>query len=341
MWEAGREKGRGSGAPEVPATAVLGQHVAAAALKVQQAAVEGAVMRVSEGHAGSGPGQAAGTAAAGTQGGGLVLASAPHTVRPAALPAGPHAKPPGKIEPPREPGRFPGSRAPAGGGQDATSWPCQTLHDPGEPGLLLPRCSRWAVPRAHPSHRPRLWHSRAHRRAAGSAGCGSARCLPRRSSWCRRPRPSALRRPPAGPGARTTGRGLRGREGERQMPVPHVGSRSVPPTPSPMALARTLAPLTAPASLPHLRPAARAGERLALLQAALHMAPLRTNVIALGTSGRVWSPWPHASASRTGQATLLPQGHPLHDQVGGEITFSCLPSHRGTSALSPRGGAFF
>ena len=57
-----------------------------------------------------------------------------------------------------------------------------------------------------------------------------------------------------------------------------------------MALARTLAPLAAPASLPHLRPAARAGERLALLQAALHVAPLRTDGIALGTSGRVWSP---------------------------------------------------
>ena len=122
---------------------------------------------------------------------------------------------------------------------------------------------------------------------------------------------------------------------------PQAGTCTCSPTPSPMALARTLAPLTAPASLPHLRPAARAGERLALLQAALHVAPLRTDVIALGTSGRVWSPWPHASASRTGQATLLPQGHPLHDQVGGEITFSCLPSHRGTSALSPRGGAFF
>lgn len=98
MWEAGREKGRGSGAPEVPATAVLGQHVATAALEVQQAAVEGAVMRVSEGHAGSGPGQAARTAAAGTQGGGLVLASAPHTVRHAALPAGPRAEPPRRTE---------------------------------------------------------------------------------------------------------------------------------------------------------------------------------------------------------------------------------------------------
>lgn len=107
VWGAGREKGRGSGAPEVPATAVLGQHVAAAALEVQQAAVEGAVMRVSEGHAGSGPGQAAGTAAAGTQGGGLVLASARHTIRHAALPAGPHAEPPQRTE-----HRRGGSRAP-------------------------------------------------------------------------------------------------------------------------------------------------------------------------------------------------------------------------------------
>lgn len=107
MWEAGREKGRGSGAPEVPATAVLGQHVAAAALKVQQAAVEGAVMRVSEGHAGSGPGQAAGTAAAGTQGGGLVLASAPHTVRPSR--PGPTPSLPGR---PSLPGSRGGSQAP-------------------------------------------------------------------------------------------------------------------------------------------------------------------------------------------------------------------------------------
>lgn len=57
--------------------AVLGQHVAAAALEVQQAAIEGAVMGVSEGHAGSRPGQTAGTAAAGTQGRDLILASDP------------------------------------------------------------------------------------------------------------------------------------------------------------------------------------------------------------------------------------------------------------------------
>lgn len=73
--------------------AVLGQHVAAAALEVQQAAVEGAVMGISEGHAGSGPGQAAGAAAAGIQGGGLVLASAPDTVRHAALREEPSAEP--------------------------------------------------------------------------------------------------------------------------------------------------------------------------------------------------------------------------------------------------------
>lgn len=60
---------------EVPAVAVLGQHIAATALEVQQAAVEGAVMGVSEGHAGSWPGQAAGAAAAGTQGRGLVGAT--------------------------------------------------------------------------------------------------------------------------------------------------------------------------------------------------------------------------------------------------------------------------
>lgn len=73
--------------PEVAATAVLGQHVAAASLKVQQAAVEGAIVRVTKSHAGSWPGQATGTAAAGTQGWGLVLASAPDSVRQAGLAA--------------------------------------------------------------------------------------------------------------------------------------------------------------------------------------------------------------------------------------------------------------
>lgn len=74
-----REKEKGF-IPEVLAVAVLGQHVAAAALEVQQAAIEGAVMGVSEGHAGSQPGQTAGTAAAGTQGRDLILASDPNTV---------------------------------------------------------------------------------------------------------------------------------------------------------------------------------------------------------------------------------------------------------------------
>lgn len=73
--------------------AVLGQHVAAGALEMQQAAIEGAVMGVSEGHAGSGPGQAAGAATAGIKGGGLVLASAPDMVRYAALLAEPRADP--------------------------------------------------------------------------------------------------------------------------------------------------------------------------------------------------------------------------------------------------------
>lgn len=83
---------QGGCAPEVPSTAVPGQHVAAAALEVQQAAVEGAVMGVSEGHAGSRPRQAAGAAAAGIQGGSLVLASARDTVR-RAVPAEPRAEP--------------------------------------------------------------------------------------------------------------------------------------------------------------------------------------------------------------------------------------------------------
>ena len=36
-----------------------------------------------------------------------------------------------------------------------------------------------------------------------------------------------------------------------------------------------------------------AGESLAFLKVALHVAPLRTEVISLGTSGRTWGPWPH------------------------------------------------
>lgn len=76
-----RCRGKGEGCiPEVLALAVLGQHVTAAALEVQQAAIEGAVMGVSEGHAGSRPGQTAGTAAAGTQGRSLILVSDPNTV---------------------------------------------------------------------------------------------------------------------------------------------------------------------------------------------------------------------------------------------------------------------
>lgn len=73
------EKGEGC-APEVVTVAVLGQHVTAAALEVQQAAIERAVMGVSEGHAGSRSGQTAGAAAAGTQGRSLILASDPNTV---------------------------------------------------------------------------------------------------------------------------------------------------------------------------------------------------------------------------------------------------------------------
>lgn len=92
--------------------------------------------------------------------------------------------------------------------------------------------------------------------------------------------------------------------GEGPLPIPHTGSRSrlPPPRPQPISLARTLASLTAPASLPHLRPAVGAGEGLALFQVALHAAPLRTDAMALGTSGRVWSPWPHTLGA------LLDQG---------------------------------
>ena len=212
QWSAGtgvrgQGEGRGSCAPKVPSTAVLGQHVAAAALEVQQAAVEGAVMRVSEGHAGSGPGQAAGAAAAGTQGGGLVLASAPDTVRHAALPAVPHAKPPGGRRIAR---KAPGLLGLLLAGSERHLVASSGTARPGSPASSFPGAPRGAVPSGHPSHLFRQRHSRARRRAAGSAGSGSSRRRLRRSNWCRRPRPSAPRRPPAGPGARTTGRGLRG-----------------------------------------------------------------------------------------------------------------------------------
>lgn len=93
-----------------------------------------------------------------------------------------------------------------------------------------PGCTRMAVPRAHSAHHPKPRHSRGHRRAAGRAGSGRSRCQPRRSSWCRRPRPSAPQRPPPGPGARTTGQGLRGHEGAR-VPCPSLTLGLAPPDP--------------------------------------------------------------------------------------------------------------
>lgn len=45
-----------------------------------------------------------------------------------------------------------------------------------------------------------------------------------------------------------------------------------------------------------------AGEGLALLEGAIHVAPLKTDVIALGIFSRVWSLWPHTSGD------LLDQG---------------------------------
>lgn len=355
-------EGRGGCAPEVRSAAVLGQHVAAAALEVQQAAVEGAVMRVSEGCAGGGSRQAAGAAAAGTQGGGLVLASAPGPVRHIALPAVPHA------ETPRDRGspgslrglglRPPGSPR-AGSGHPLVATPgtarprvppphraaAATLALP--PSFLPPRLPRTAVPRAHSPHRPGPRHSRGHRRAAGSAGSGSAPCRPRRSRWCKRPRPSAPRRPPPCPGAHTTGRGLRRQErGRVTCPSLALRSRS---SPTPIVLAGTLASLTAAAGLSHLRPAVGAGEGGALLQVALHVAPLRTDVTALGTSRRAWGPWPHPSGGPLGHSLreqpLLsapaPQEHPCHVPVGDEIQpLVPCPSPR-TPLPALRGGAFF
>lgn len=65
-------------------------------------------------------------------------------------------------------------------------------------------------------------------------------------------------------------------------------------------LGRGLALLTAVASLSHLCPAVGAGEGLALLLATLHVAPLKTNVCAVGTSCRAWGPGPHTSGGLLG-----------------------------------------
>lgn len=177
-------------------------------------------MGVSEGHAGSGARQAAGTAAAGIQGRGLVLASAPDTVRHAAVPAEPHAEThrgPRSARAPRLRAR--GLRAPPRGLSGNCRPLVPPLRDSGpSPGSSFPpRGIRVAVPRAHSPHCPRPRHSQAHRRAASSAASGSARCRPRRSKWCRRPRSSVPRRPSVGPGACTTGWGLRRLEGRGQV----------------------------------------------------------------------------------------------------------------------------
>lgn len=154
-----------------------------------------------------------------------------------------------------------------------------------------------AVPRAHLPHRPRPRHSRGHRRAAGSAGSGSARCQPRKSNWCKHPRPTAPQRPLPGPGVYTTGQGLREQESGR---VSCLSLTLGLAHPSPIILARTLASFTAVASLSHLCPAVGAGEGLALLLVTLHVAPLKTNVFALGTSCRAWGPGPHTSGGLLG-----------------------------------------
>lgn len=152
-----------------------------------------------------------------------------------------------------------------------------------------------AVPRAHLPHRPRPRHSRGHRRAAGSAGSGSARCRPRKSNWCKHPRPTAPQRPLPGPGAHTTGQGLREQESGRISCLSLTLGLA-----HPIILALTLALLTAVASLSHLCPAVGAGEGLALLLATLHVAPLKTNVCAVGTSCRAWGPGPHTSGGLLG-----------------------------------------
>jgi hypothetical protein len=121
-------------------------------------------------------------------------------------------------------------------------------------------------------------------RAAGIAGSGSARCRPRRSSWCRYPPSSAPRRLPGGPGAHTTGWRLRRQETGR-ISAPHTHQVSLPPPP-PSSRPRTLASLTAAASLGHLHPAVGAGEHLTLLEVTLHVAPLRADIIVVGISCR-------------------------------------------------------
>lgn len=169
----------------------------------------------------------------------------------AAFPAAPKAEPPGGERIAQESPGLPGSLL-AGAGRHLVA----TLGTAG-PGQaqppLLQLTERAMPPCLLPSDptRPRPRHSPDCRRAEGSAGCGSARCRPRRNSWCRHPRPSALQRPPAGPGASRTGRGLRGQEGvavffssltvglastSPHLPGPHLGishSTCQPPVPSP------------------------------------------------------------------------------------------------------------
>lgn len=64
--------------PEVSTFAVLCQDICARSLEVQHAAVEGAIVRVSEGNAGGRAGKAARTAQAGDDGGRFILTACAH-----------------------------------------------------------------------------------------------------------------------------------------------------------------------------------------------------------------------------------------------------------------------
>lgn len=160
-------------------------------------------MGVSEGHAGSRPGQAAWAAAAGTQGRGLVLASAPDSIRSQVFPV--WTQSPTQAHCKRDQGTT------CGRTWNSTFLGYTTQHPSLKPGYSW---TQLCPVHLHPTTSVTMC-SPSCKMVAGSAGCGSVRCQPRRSSWCRHLQSSAPQRPPDGPGVHMTGWRLRGQEAGR------------------------------------------------------------------------------------------------------------------------------